>query len=327
MQSNINTQDGMLKKRRRKTDFSNYMVYIIFAVVMIIFAIWMGTTFFSVDNILNITRQAASTAVMAVAMVMIIGLGQIDLSVGSVVALSAMILGMVMGATNNVFLALVAALGMGAGVGLFNGFAVTKLKIPAFLATLGMMSIIRGISMWTTNTKSVPIFNEGFNNAFGSGSVGPIPVLFLWTIAALLVGHFALTKLPFGKKVMAVGGNPTAAKYTGINVQKVTITVFVIMGVVAAFAGALYAGRMQTARWSYGEGDELDVIAAVILGGTSMSGGSGSVVGAVVGALLMSMINNGLIIGGFSVAQQTIMQGVMIILAIALGNLSKRSRA
>jgi ribose transport system permease protein len=190
-----------------------------------------------------------------------------------------------------------------------------------------MMSIIRGISMWTTNTKSVPIFNEGFNNVFGSGSVGPIPVLFLWTIAALLVGHFVLTKLPFGKKVMAVGGNQTAAKYTGINVQKVTITVFVIMGVVAAFAGALYAGRMQTARWSYGEGDELDVSAAVILGGTSMSGGNGSVVGAVVGALLMSMINNGLIIGGFSVAQQTIMQGVMIILAIALGNLGKRNRA
>jgi ribose transport system permease protein len=125
---------------------------------------------------------------------------------------------------------------------------------------------------------------------------------------------------------MAVGGNSVAAQYSGVNVKKVTMSVFIIMGMIAAFAGALYAGRMQTSRWSYGEGAEMDVIASVVLGGTSMAGGSGSVVGAVIGALLISLINNGLIIGGFQVAQQTVMRGVIIILAVALGNIGKIKR-
>jgi ribose transport system permease protein len=237
-----------------------------------------------------------------------------------------MIISLILQETNSVVLALAAALALGAAVGAFNGFGVTVLKIPAFLVTLGMMSVIRGISMWTTNTKSVPIFNEFFNFTFGAGDIGGIPVLLIWTIIALIIGHIVLTKTAFGRRVMAVGGNSVAAQYSGVNVKKVTMSVFIIMGMIAAFAGALYAGRMQTSRWSYGEGAEMDVIASVVLGGTSMAGGSGSVVGAVIGALLISLINNGLIIGGFQVAQQTVMRGVIIILAVALGNIGKIKR-
>lgn len=118
-----------------------------------------------------------------------------------------------------------------------------------------------------------------------------------------------------------------ASKYSGVKVELITFQVFIIMGVIAALAGALYAGRMQTARWSYGDGVEMDVIAAVVLGGTSMAGGNGSIVGAVVGALLINMINNGLVIGGFNTAQQIIMKGIIIILAVALGSVKTKKRA
>lgn len=319
MQSNI--------KAKKKIDINDYMVYIIFVVVLTIFAIWLGGTFFSMSNILNITRQAGATAVMAVGMVFVIGLGHIDLSIGSIVALSAMIIAMILKATNNIFLALAAALGLGAAVGAFNGFAVVKLKMPAFLVTLGMSSIIRGIAMWTTNTKAVPIVNKSYNYWFGAGSIGAIPVLLLWTILALLIGYFVLEWTPFGRRTMATGGNYMASKYSGVKVELITLQVFIIMGVISALAGALYAGRMQTARWSYGDGVEMDVIAAVVLGGTSMAGGSGSIVGAVVGALLINMINNGLVIGGFNTAQQIMMKGVIIIMAVALGSVKTKKRA
>lgn len=314
-------------KGRKRIDINDYMVYIIFVVVLTIFAVWLGGTFFSMSNILNITRQAGATAVMAVGMVFVIGLGHIDLSIGSVVALSAMIIAMILRTTNNIILALAAGLVLGVAVGAFNGFAVVKLKMPAFLVTLGVSSVIRGIAMWTTNTKAVPIVNKTFNHWFGAGNVGVIPVLFLWTILALALGYFVLEWTPFGKRTMATGGNYMASKYSGVKVELITFQVFIIMGVIAALAGALYAGRMQTARWSYGDGVEMDVIAAVVLGGTSMAGGNGSIVGAVVGALLINMINNGLVIGGFNTAQQIIMKGIIIILAVALGSVKTKKRA
>ena len=313
-------------KLKMKFDINNYMVYIIFVIVLAIFAVWLGGTFFSDSNILNITRQAGATAVMAVGMVFIIGLGHIDLSIGAVVALSAMIMSLILRGTNNIFLALLGGLTLGAGVGAFNGLAVVKFKMPAFLVTMGMCSVIRGTAMWTTNTKAVPITNSTFNFWFGSGSVGVIPVLFIWTILALIIGFFVLEFTPFGKRVMATGGNYMAAKYSGVKVELITVQVFIIMGVISALAGALFAGRMQTARWSYADGVEMDVIAAVVLGGTSMAGGNGSIVGAVVGALLINMINNGLVIGGFSTAQQIIMKGIIIILAVALGNFRTKER-
>ena len=316
----------MQSKSKRKLNISNFMVYIIFAAVLVIFAIWLGGTFFSGSNLLSITRQAGATAVMAVGMVFIIGMGHIDLSIGSVVALSAMIMGLIMQATNSIFLALVGGLAMGAAVGLVNGVAVVRLHMPAFLATMGTQSIIRGIAMWTTNTKAVPITNSTFNFWFGSGDILGIPILLLWSIVALIVGAFILNRTPYGKRVMATGGNYTAAMYSGVKVKQLTVSAFVAMGAISALAGALYAGRMQTARWSFGEGVEMDVIAAVVLGGTSMAGGNGAVVGAVVGALLINMINNGLVIGGFDTAQQTMMKGIIILVAVGLGSVGTQKK-
>ena len=314
----------MRSKTIKKIDLYQYMVYIIFIVVLIFFAVWLGPSFFSRSNLLNITRQTAMVSVMAVAMTFIIASGQIDLSIGAVVALSALISAWLLEKTNSIALALFCALLVGTLVGMINGLLVTYLKIPAFLATLGMMSIIRGSAMWMTATKAITIRNTTFNNVFGMGTIAGVPIVLLWTLIALLIGHIALRYLPYGKKVLAIGGNQTSAFYSGINITRIKIMVFAVMGFASAFAGIIYSARMQTARYTYGEGDEMNVIAAVVLGGTSMAGGN--IIGAVVGSLLLGVINNGLIIGGLDTSQQQIVRGIIILLAVALSTFNTKER-
>ena len=313
-------------KFKRRIDFYQYMVYIIFAFVLVFFAIWLGASFFSSSNLLNITRQTAMVSVMAVAMTFVIACGQIDLSIGAVVALSSLLAAWVLERSNNLVLAITLALLVGTAVGIVNGLLVTLLKIPAFLATLGMMSIIRGSAMWLTDTKAIAIRNDTFNYVFGMGTVAGIPIVLIWTLLALFLGHVALKYLAYGKKVLAIGGNQSSALYSGIRVKQIKVIVFAVMGFAASFAGIIYAARMKTARYTYGDGDEMNVIAAVVLGGTSMAGGTGNIIGSVVGSLLLGVINNGLIIGGLDTSQQQVVRGIIIILAVALSTFRTKER-
>lgn len=316
---------GNASSKTKKINYLNYMVYIIFAIILAVFAIWLGERFFSITNILNITRQTAMISIMSVAMTFVIASSNIDLSIGSIAALTSLIVGLVLQATDNVLLAIFTALAVGGVSGFISGWLVATFGIPSFLVTLGMSSMIKGAAMWSTNTATVPIANDTFNQIFGLGTIfGVIPVLLIWTLLALVLGYFVLNQMSFGRRVLATGGNVIAAKYTGVKVKRITIAVLVISGIAASIAGMLYAGRMSSGRYTFGEGDELNVIAAVVLGGTSMAGGTGSIVGAIVGSLLMGMISNGLIIGGLSVAQQMIIRGAIIILAVALSSLGNR---
>ena len=265
-------------------------------------------------------------SVMAVAMTFVIACGQIDLSNGAVVALSSLLAAWVLERSNNLVLAITLALLVGTAVGIVNGLLVTLLKIPAFLATLGMMSIIRGSAMWLTDTKAIAIRNDTFNYVFGMGTVAGIPIVLIWTLLALLLGHVALKYLAYGKKVLAIGGNQSSALYSGIRVKQIKVIVFAVMGFAASFAGIIYAARMKTARYTYGDGDEMNVIAAVVLGGTSMAGGTGNIIGSVVGSLLLGVINNGLIIGGLDTSQQQVVRGIIIILAVALSTFRTKER-
>ncbi len=174
--------------------------------------------------------------------------------------------------------------------------------------------------MWVSDTAAIPILNESFTFVVGTGAIGGRPILAVWTLLFLVFGFLLLNKTPYGKKVLATGGNEIAARFTGIKTDRIKFLAMLMCGLFSSIAGILYAGRMQAGRYTFGEGDELSVIAAVILGGTSMAGGTGTVIGAVVGSLLMGMINNGLIIAGLSVSQQMIIRGAIIILAVALGN-------
>ena len=212
-------------------------------------------------------------------------------------------------------------------LGVINGLLVTRLGLPAFLATLGMMQVIRGAAMWITNTEAVPISNTVFNTIFGTGFVGPISVLILWTILFYILGYILFNRTPFGKHTLATGGNQMAAQYSGIKVQRIKMYVFMLSGALSAFAGVLYAGRMQSGRYSFGDGDEMSVIASVVLGGASMAGGSGSMIGALAGSILMGMISNALILANLSSAQQKMVNGFIIIAAVALSNLAQRKKS
>ena len=258
---------------------------------------------------------------IAVTMTFVIAIGEIDLSVGSTIGLSGLMAALVLQSTDNIPLAILAALAVGLVVGLINGLLIVALNLPSFLVTLGMQMVLVGTSMWITNTTAIPIGNATFTFIFGGGSIGKLPLLLLWVLITGAVGYIVLNRTPYGKKVLAVGGNATSARYSGINVKKIVVYVFVYSSLIAALGGMLYAGRMSSGRYTFGDGLELDAIASVILGGTSMAGGNGSIVGAIIGSLLIGTINNGLMFFGLSTAQQTVAKGAIIILSVALSAL------
>ncbi|GAA1278848.1 ABC transporter permease [Pseudonocardia aurantiaca] len=303
----------------QEVDWRNYAIYIGFVVIFVLFAIFLADDgFLTGTNLLNIVRQTAIISIMAVAMTFVIAAAQIDLSVGSVAGLSSVAAAMSIAATGNALFGVLAGLAVGLAVGIVNGSLVAFLGVPSFLVTLAMLGIAFGLAQYITESAPQPILNDTFNAIFGGGNIGPIPGLLVWTIVAVVIGAVVLNKTRFGRQVLATGGNRVAAEYTGVNTKRITFTVMLISSVVAAIAGMLYAGRLESGRYQWGTGDELSVIAAVILGGTSLFGGTGSVIGSLVGSLLIGLINNGLILAGLDVSQQQIIRGLIIIVAVAL---------
>jgi ribose transport system permease protein len=303
-----------------KVQLQNYVVYIFFAVVLTFFAITIGDKgFLSVTNLFNIARTTAMVTVIAVAMTFVISAGELDLSVGSTAALSALTCALVMQAGFPWPLAVLAGLASGLIVGSMNGFFVTVIGIPSFLVTLGMMQFIRGLDMRVTYTNPIAVTNKTFNTIFGSGSLFGIPSLVIWSVAVAALGFVVLKYTGFGREVLATGGNRMAAEYSGVKTRRIKFIAFLLSGAAAALAGLLYTGMMQTARFNFGEGAELMAIAAVILGGTSLFGGRGTIIGTFAGSLLIGTINNGLIIMGLDVSEQMMVAGGIIILAVAFG--------
>ncbi len=302
----------------RGLDLRRYVIYIAFVVVFLLFAIFLGPEgFLSTNNLLNIFRQTATITVMAVAVTFVIAAAEIDLSVGSVAGLSSVVTAMAL-ANYGLVVGVLAGLGVGLVVGTINGGLVSWLNIPSFLVTLGMLGIAVGVAQWITASAPQPILDDPFNFVFGGGTLGPIPVLLVWSALFVVVGAVVLNKTPFGRQVLATGGNRIAAEFSGINTAKIKFFVLLGSALAASVAGMLYAGRLESGRFQWGAGDELSVIAAVILGGTSLFGGRGAVVGSLFGALLIGLINNGLILAGLDVSQQQVVRGAIIILAVAL---------
>ena len=306
------------RSRFATLDWRRYVIYIGFVVIFIFFAILLGDQgFLSPNNLLNILRQTATITVIAVGMTYVIACAEIDLSVGSVAGLASVVTAMAV-ANWGVVVGVIAGLLVGVVVGSINGGLVAGLGIPSFLVTLGMLGIAFGLAQWITDSAPQPILSYAYNLAFGSGNLGPFPGLVVWMAIFVAVGAIVLSKTRFGRQLLATGGNRMAAEFTGINTKRIKFEVLLISGTVAAFAGMLYAGRLQSGRFQWGQGDELSAIAAVILGGTSLFGGAGSVIGTLFGALLIGLINNGLILAGLDASQQQVIRGAIIILAVAL---------
>jgi ribose transport system permease protein len=307
-----------LRERFGGFDWRRYIIYIGFVVVFLLFSVLLYEDgFLTTNNLLNIGRQTATITVIAVAMTFVIAAAEIDLSVGSIAGLSSVCAAMAISQWG-LPAGILAGLAVGAVVGAINGGLVAFLSIPSFLVTLGTLGIASGVAMWITASAPQPILDATFNLVFGGGNIGPVPGLIVWSLLAVALGTVVLTKTRFGRQVLATGGNRTAAEFTGVNTRRIKFSVLMLSGVVAGLAGLLYAGRLETGRFQWGAGDELSAIAAVILGGTSLFGGSGSVVGTLFGALLIGLINNGLILAGLDTSQQQVVRGGIIILAVAL---------
>jgi ribose transport system permease protein len=299
-------------------NWRQYIIYVGFVAIFLIFAATLyDRGFLDPNNLLNIGRQTAMIAIMAVAMTFVLSAGEIDLSIGMVAGLASLTTAMAMDAWG-LPAGVLAGLATGLVVGVVNGTLTTRIGIPSFLTTLAMMGIARGVAMWATQTKSVPILDDNYIAIFGGKDFLHFPVLLIWMVVIAIAGHVVLRKTTFGRRVLATGGSETAARYSGVDTASIKMRVLVISSMAACLAGMLYAGRLHSGRFQLGEGDELSVIAAAVLGGTSLFGGAGTVVGSIVGALMIGLINNGLLLMGLEYSEQLIARGVIIILAVAL---------
>lgn len=272
--------------------------------------------FLTTRNLTNIVLQTAPATVMAIGLVFVLSAGEIDLSFGSTVAVSALTAALVLQSAP-LIVGVLAGLGVGLAIGLFNGVFVAYFRLPSFLVTLATMGLFAGIARSLTNLRSIPVINDTFTGIFGSGKLYSIPSLVIWTILAVLIGHIVYRHTRFGAHVLAVGDNARAAQVSGIRVARIRLYALTVCGGLAGLAGLLYAGRLQAAKYTLGESDLMTVIAAVIVGGTSLYGGKGSVIGALLGSLMMGMLNNGLILMGLAVSDQMIVRGIIILVAVA----------
>ena len=302
----------------KDADPSRYLIYVGFLAIFVVFSIVLRDDgFATASNLLNIVQQTAPVTVMAVGMVFVLTAGEIDLSIGSIVAIAALLAAVVLRDWPWP-VGVAAGLGAGALIGALNGAMIAYGRLPSFLVTLATMGVFAGVGRRMTNLKSIPIENDAYNALFGAGSLFGVPSLALWTVAALGIGWFVFRETRFGAHIHATGDNARAARAAGIKVLRLRFGVFLLSGMLAALAGLLYAGRLHGARYTLGEGDLLTVIAAVIVGGTRLNGGSGSMVGALIGSLLMGMLNNGLILMGFEPSDRMIARVLIILIAVAL---------
>lgn len=308
-----------------RINLQQYVVYFGFLAIFLFFAIVLKDSgFLTVRNLSNIVLQTAPATIMAIGLVFVMSAGEIDLSIGSTVAVSALAAAVTMN-DYGLVAGVLAGLGAGLLVGLLNGALVAYVKLPSFLVTLATLGLFAGVSRSMTDLRSIPVMNGTFTGFFGSGAFLGIPSLIWWTAIAVAVGHLIYRETRFGAHVLAVGDNSRAAGVSGISVPRIRLTVLMISGGLAGLAGLLYAGRLQAAKYTLGETDLMTVIAAVIVGGTLLNGGKGSIIGALVGSLMMGMLNNGLILMGLSVSDQMIVRGLIILAAVAV-SLREKSR-
>jgi ribose transport system permease protein len=297
---------------------SRYVIYLGFLAIFAVFAVTLRDDgFATASNLFNIVQQTTPITVMAVGTVYVLTAGEIDLSIGSIVAVSALLAAMALRDWPWP-VGVIVGLGAGAAIGALNGLLVAYGRLPSFLVTLATMGVFAGVARRLTDLRSVPIENDVFDSLFGSSSVLGLPSLILWTIVAVAIGYFVYRETRYGAHIHATGDSPRAARATGIKVIRIRFSVMVLSGALAGLAGLLYAGRLHGARYTLGEADLLTVIAAVIVGGTRLNGGQGTIVGALIGSLLMGMLNNGLILMGYQPSDQMIARGLIILIAVAL---------
>jgi ribose transport system permease protein len=299
-------------------------VVVLAALIVLCIALSVSSPYFATqNNLINIVLQAAINATLACGMTFVILTGGIDLSVGSVVAFAGILLGAMLKNDVPLGAALLGGVLIGGICGLINGLLVTRINLPAFIATLGMMSIARGGALYLADGRAISGFS-GKLNFIGSGTVLGIPVMILIMAATFAIGMFILRFTRAGRYIYAIGGNAEATRLSGINTNRYTVLVYIICGLTAGLAAILLTARLDSAQPVAGEGYELDAIAATVIGGTSMSGGEGRLSGTIIGALFIAVLNNGLNLLNVSSYIQQIVIGLVIICAVTFDRLRSK---
>lgn len=318
-----------------KAFFARFRSLLALAIMVLALSL-LSDRFLTPENGWNILRQISVNLCLSIGMTLVILSGGIDLSVGAILGLTGAVAaellknGLAVPGTDSLLQfttsgAIVAGLLVGGAAGWVNGFAITRFSLPPFVATLGMLSIARGLTMlWTGG---FPI--TGLGDSFGHLGIGvflgmPLPVWIMLALTAVFV--VATKRTRFGRHLYAVGGNERAARLTGLNVSGIKIAVYTLAGALAGVAGLIVTARLDSAQPNAGFGYELDSIAAVVIGGTSLAGGRGSVTGTVLGCLIIGVLNNGLFLLNVSPFWQQVIKGVVILLAVALDRLNNRNR-
>ncbi|MBP7202535.1 MAG: ABC transporter permease [Propionivibrio sp.] len=303
--------------------YRRYGTILIFVGIFILASL-VSPTFLTEGNLTNVLRQVVVVSLLACGVTFIIILGHIDVSLGSVLALTGTIAASVMSMTQSLPLALAAGVGLGMVTGLINGFVITYFRIPAFIMTLAMTTVARGAVLLYTG--GVPVTNLGDFKVIGQGSLGIIPVSVVILFFVIGATWVLLNKTKFGRYVYAVGGNPKAAIASGINADRVVIKAFILNGVLCAVAGIVYMSRINSGQPAGGLSYEFDAITAVVVGGTSLMGGTGTITGTIVGALIIGVINNILNLLNVSSYWQQIIKGLIIAVAVILDVKTKTAR-
>jgi ribose/xylose/arabinose/galactoside ABC-type transport system permease subunit len=274
-------------------------------------------TFISIDNITNVLRNTSFTLIISVGMTFVLIAAGLDLSVGSILALGSLITGLSLTSGIPVIFSVLIGLAVGVAGGFINALIIVRLNIPPLITTLGTMYMGRGLVLILT--KGTPIYPlPAAFNQIGQSELFYIPYIIIITLVLVVAGGFILNRTIFGRMIYAIGGNEETAKLSGINVNKLKISVYVIVGTLAALSGILMASRLGSSQPSIGDGMEMQVIASVIIGGTSMYGGSGSILGSVFGALFMNVLTNGMTLVGVSAYWQKFVMGAIIIVAVGI---------
>lgn len=295
---------------------------LILILLLLIFVFFLLSEHFLVPrNLLNVTRQISTTLIVAIGMTFVIIAGEIDLSVGSIAALAGVVVAAVINSTGSIFLGIISGIAAGILVGFINGILAVYGKVQSFIVTLATMGIIRGIVLVWTDGKPISNLPEAFD-VFGAGYVGPIPVSTIIAVAIFLITFIILSRTKHGTYIKSIGANQEAARLSAIPVNRYRLVSFSASGLFSAIGGILITSRLLSAQPTAGEGLEMNVIAAVILGGASLSGGIGTVVGTLLGAAIIGVIDNGMNLVGVSAFFQQIVKGVIILIAV----LAKRDK-
>lgn len=319
-----NKQEGVLRSVGKKPWFSSI---IIFAIVFIGMSVLSPRTFLTINNITNVLRQGSVYAIMAVGMTFAIMIGGIDLSQGSVLAVVGVVVGMIMKeGQGNMYLAMIAGLAVGALIGLLNGVIIGYLDVPAFIATLGTMYGMRGVALILTNAAPVGADYAPFR-VLGTGYLLGIPLPVYLVAFVAIVGQFILTKTAIGRYILAVGSNAEASHLSGINVRKVKVVAHIYSGVAVAIAAIMYLSRLGAAQPTAGNGYELEAVCATVIGGSSIMGGEGSIVGSAIGAMVVMVLRNGMVLLGVSTYWQQLIIGTVLVVAVIFDVLRKKAEA